>query len=194
VLVLHHAQGLTSGVLAFAEALERAGHTVHCPDLYDGKTFATLEQGLAYAQQIGLDAFTERGVRAAEHLPEDLAYVGFSLGVLPAQQLAQTRAGARGCVLLEGCVPPTQFGSGWPVEEPVQIHGMDHDPHFAGEGDLEAARDVVKQARHGQLFLYPGTRHLFTDRSLRTYDPAAAALVVRRVVGFLAQWAPQTQH
>jgi dienelactone hydrolase len=186
VLVLHHAQGLTRGVQAFAADIRHAGHTVHCPDLYDGKTFPTLDQGLAYARRIGLDTFTQRGIDAASRLGGDLVFIGFSLGVLPAQQLAQTRPAARGAVLLEACLPPGQFAGGWPPELPVQIHGMDHDPHFAGEGDLDNARALINQADHGELFLYPGNRHLFTDSSLASYQPAPAALVRRRVLSFLS--------
>jgi dienelactone hydrolase len=95
VVLFHHAQGLTPGVAAFADELRRAGHTVHAPDLYDGRTFATLEEGLAYAEEIGFDEVTERGVQAAEALPAELVYAGFSLGLGPAQRLAQTRPGAR---------------------------------------------------------------------------------------------------
>src|SRR5215208_7943549 len=81
VVLFHHAQGLTPGVAAFADELRRAGHTVHTPDLYDGRTFATLEEGLAYAEEIGFDEVTERGVQAAEALPAELVYAGFSLGL-----------------------------------------------------------------------------------------------------------------
>jgi dienelactone hydrolase len=184
VLVLHRAQGLTPGVRGFARRIENAGHMVHVPDLYDGRTFTTLERGLDHANQIGIDTTLERGVRAAAELPADLAYVGFSLGVLPAQQLAQTRTGAQACVTLAACADPGQFGTGWPIDEPVQIHGMDHDPYFAGEGDVDNARQLVHDAHHGQLFLYPGDHHLFTDRSLPSYDPVAATQVVSRVLHF----------
>ena len=187
VLVLHHAQGLTDGIHAFADVLRKAGHTVHTPDLYDGNTFATLDEGIAYAGQVGFGEIQERGVRAAESLPDDLVYVGFSLGVMPAQRLAQTRPGARGAILLEACVPPTEFGAGWPSGVPVQVHGMDRDPFFAGEGDIDSARALVQQADDGELFVYPGDRHLFTDSSLPTYDSAAAEQVVERVLAFLTR-------
>ena len=187
LVLFHHAQGLTAGCLAFADELRAAGHTVHTPDLYDGRTFPTLDEGLAYARQVGFGEVQERGVRAAGGLPAELVYVGFSLGVMPAQQLAQTRAGARGAVLLEACVPPSEFGASWPAGVPVQVHGMDADPFFAGDGDIDAARALVEEADDGELFVYPGDRHLFTDSSLTTYDAGAAALVTKRVLDFLAR-------
>lgn len=186
VLLFHHAQGQTAGFLAFAEELRRAGHTVHTPDLYDGNTFETLDEGLAYAREAGFGTLLERGVRTADELPNELVYAGFSLGVMPAQQLAQTRPGAQGALLLHACLPPTEFGSGWPAGVPVQIHGMDADPFFADEGDLDAARELVKSAEHAELFLYPGDRHLFADSSLPSYDAEAARLLGQRVLDFLA--------
>ena len=185
VVLFHHAQGLTPGVVAFAEELRHAGHRVHTPDLFEGRTFATLEQGMAYAEQIGFpDKVIERGVRAVEKLPAELVYAGFSLGVLPAQMLAQTRPGARGALLFYSCVPVSAFGS-WPDGVPVQVHGMDADPLFVGEGDIDAARELVDQAEDAELFLYPGDQHYFADSSLPSYDPDAAALLTRRVLDFL---------
>jgi dienelactone hydrolase len=185
VIFFHHAQGLTAGVHAFAGRLRDAGHTVHVPDLYAGRTFAGLDEGVDHARTTGFGEIQERGVRAAEALPADVVYIGVSLGVLPAQRLAQTRPGARGAVLLEACVPPAEFGTAWPAGVPVQIHGMDNDPSFAGEGDLDAARDLVEEAAQAELFLYPGDRHLFTDSSLPNYDEKATALVLDRVLAFL---------
>jgi len=187
VLLFHHAQGQTAGFHAFADELRSAGHTVHAPDLYEGRTFATLDEGMAYAQEVGFDEIVERGVRAADALPNDLVYAGFSLGVVPAQKLAQTRAGARGALLFYSCVPVSEFGSSWPADVPVQIHGMDADPIFVGEGDIDAARALVESTEHAELFLYPGDQHYFADSSLPSYDESVATLLTQRVVAFLEQ-------
>jgi dienelactone hydrolase len=186
VLLFHHAQGRTPGFLAFADDLRRGGHIVHTPDLYDGHTFATLDEGLAYARKVGFENLLERGVRAADELPADLVYAGFSLGVLAAQKLAQTRPGARGALLFESCVPVSEFGPAWPAGVPVQIHGMAADPFFAGEGDIDAARELVGSADDAQLFVYPGDQHLFADSSLPAYDAEAAALLKQRALDFLS--------
>jgi dienelactone hydrolase len=188
VVVFHHSQGLTPGIVAFTDEVRRAGHTVHAPDLFDGRTFGSIEEGMGYAEQIGFpDGVIERGVRAVEGLPAGLVYAGFSLGVLPAQKLAQTRPGARGALLFYSCVPVSAFGSGWPEGVPVQVHGMDADPIFVGEGDIDAARDLVQRAGDAQLFLYPGDQHYFADSSLPSYDPDATALLLRRVLDFLRE-------
>ncbi len=186
VVLFHHIQGLTAGVVVFAAELRSAGHTVHTPDVFDGRTFGSIEEGQDFAKQVGFQEVFDRAVRVAEELPADVVYAGFSLGVMPAQQLAQTRPGARGALLFHSCVPPSEFGSGWPDGVPVQIHGMDADPFFADEGDIDAARALVEEADSAELFVYPGDQHLFADSSLSSYDPEAAALLTRRVLDFLA--------
>jgi len=187
VMLFHHAHGQTAGFLAFADEIRAAGHTVHTPDLYDGHTFDSLDGGLAFARQLGLGNLLERGVRAADRLPSELVYAGFSLGVMPAQQLAQTRQRARGALLLHACLPTSEFGSSWPADVPVQVHAMDADPFFVeDEGDLDAARALVESAEQAELFLYPGDQHLFADSSLPSYDQDAAELLTRRVLDFLA--------
>jgi dienelactone hydrolase len=187
VLLFHHAQGLTPGVRAFADKLRAAGHTVHMPDLFDGRTFGSIDEGLAHIGEVGFDAMRERGVRVADALPSDLVYAGMSFGVLPAQKLAQTRPGARGALLFYSCLPISgewAFGP-WPDGVPVQIHGMDNDPFFVGEGDIHAAREIVEKAKDAELFLYPGDQHYFADSSLASYDANATALLTRRVLEFL---------
>ena len=185
VLLFHHALGQTDGFKAFADELRNAGHTVHTPDLYDGHTFSTLGEGMAYARRVGFEELLDRGVNAADGLPSELVYAGFSLGVLPAQKLAQTRAGARGALLFYSCVPVSEFGTSWPADVPVQIHGMDADPIFVGEGDIDAARTLVESVEQAELFLYAGDQHYFADSSLPSYDADAAALLTRRVLDFL---------
>ena len=185
VLLLHHAMGQTAGFHAFAAELRAAGHAVHTPDLFEGRTFGSIDEGMAFVGGLGFSEILTRGSRAAEALPEGLVYAGFSLGVVPAQLLAQTRPGARGALLMYSCVPLTEFGEAWPPDVPVQVHGMDADPYFAGEGDLEAARAIVATAPRAELFLYPGDQHYFADGSLPSYVPEAAALLTSRVLAFL---------
>ena len=189
VVLYHHIQGLTEGVRSFADELRRAGHTVHTPDLFDGRTFATMNEAFAVVQEAG-DAFDAKADGAAHALPEGLVYAGISWGVGAAQRLAQTRAGARGALLYEACFPITgeyAFGP-WPNDLPVQIHGKGDDEFFAHEGDIDAARDLVAKIgpEKAELFVYPGDEHLFVDSSLPTYDGDAAALVTQRTLHFLS--------
>jgi dienelactone hydrolase len=189
VLLFHHAQGLTPGVRAFADSLQTAGHTVHTPDLFDGRTFDSIDAGMAFVNEAGFDELRARGVKLAEQYPAELDYAGMSVGEMIAQQLAQTRAGARGALLFYSCIPISgewAFGP-WPEGVPVQIHGMDSDPIFVGEGDIDAAREIVEKAEDAELFLYPGDQHYFADSSLPSYDAEATALLTKRVLEFLGR-------
>ena len=170
VLLFHHVQGLTDGVRALADAIRAAGHTVHTPDLFGGETYQSIDEGFSAMQALGPGAFDVAADAAFADLPPALVYAGISLGVMSAQRLAQTREGARGSVLLEACVPPSEYGDSWPRGVPVQVHGMDHDPFFGLEGDLDAAGELVATVDDGELVVHPGDVHLFTDSSLPSHD------------------------
>lgn len=183
LLFFHHALGLTAGCLSFADELRAAGHVVHAPDLYDGRVFTDLTEGVRYSEEVGFEAVLERGRLAAESLPKEVVYAGFSLGVMPAQMLAQTRPGATGALLVQACVPPSEFGGPWPHGVPLEIHMLDSDEWLVE--DLDAARDIAKTVEGAELFLYPGDRHLFVDNSLPDYAESAATLLKQRVLSFL---------
>ena len=189
VVLFHHLQGLTDGVRAFADELRAGGHSVHTPDLFDGKVAASIDDGFAIMKSIGDDVVEERVERALAELPGGLVYAGISWGVMSAQRLAQTRPDARGALLYDSALPVSgEWAIGpWPAGVPVQIHGMDRDPFFALEGDIDAAREIVATvgAPTAELFVYPGDQHLFVDSSLASYDADATALVLERSKAFL---------
>jgi dienelactone hydrolase len=187
-VLFHHIQGLTDGVHALAGRFREAGHTVHTPDLFDGVRTATIEEGAALTKRIGHDVLDQRAAAAVDGLPAALVFAGISSGVMRAQRYAQTRGGARGALLYEACLPISgEWAVGpWPAGVRAQVHGMEKDPFFGLEGDLDAARELVA-AGHGELYVYPGDRHLFTDSSLPSYDKAATDLVVQRSLEFLAE-------
>jgi dienelactone hydrolase len=186
ILLFHHALGQTEGFLAFADDLRADNNVVHTPDLYDGKTFTELVDGVGYAEQVGFDTIIERGRVAADSLPSKMVYAGFSLGALPAQMLAQTRPGTKGALLFHSCVPTSEFGRPWPQGVPLQIHMMDADEWaLPPNEDLDVARQLDETVESAELFVYPGDRHLFADNSLPDYDESAATLLKQRVRSFL---------
>jgi dienelactone hydrolase len=185
VVLYHHVQGLTEGVEAFAEELRQAGHTVHTPDLFDGRTFDTIPEGIAFARETGFGPLVERGMAAADDVKGDVVYAGFSFGVMTAQRLAQTRPGASGALFMYSCLPVSECGGDgkWPAGVPVQVHAKEDDPEF--QMDQQAAAELVESTDEAELFLYPGKEHLFADSSLPDYDPVAAALLTERALAFL---------
>ncbi len=185
IVLFHHVLGLTAGVDAFARRLEASGRLVHTPDLFDGRVFTSIDDGAAFVDQVGFGAIVERGVAAASDYPRASVYAGISLGVLPAQQLAQTAANCEVALLLEACAPVTEFSERWPDSVVAQIHGRVDDPFFSGEGDIDNARALVEQSPQSTLFTYPGDEHLFLDDTLPSFDAAAATLVVERILDVL---------
>jgi dienelactone hydrolase len=185
VILFHHAQGRTVGVLDIADHFRRAGHEVVVPDLYDGATFKRLEDGVSFAEDRGFDNLIATGVAAAEAHPPEVVYAGFSLGALVAHKLAQTRPGARGALLYHhGDVPVTMFGESWPDGVDLQLHVNEHDG-WAVLDTLHEFIDVAQRSAETNLYLYPGSDHLFTDSSLPEYEGTSAALVVKRTLAFL---------
>jgi dienelactone hydrolase len=179
VVVFHHALGLTDAVRRFAAALRDAGHAVHSPDLYDGRTFGTTEEGMAYSEEIGGPmAIVERARAVDASLPGEVVYVGFSLGVLAAQSLAQTRPGARAAVLCYSALPLGQWGENWPATWPdgvrLQLHILE------GDDDFEIAQGLAATVPAAEFFAYSGTQHYFAE-----HDEQAAALLTQRVLAFL---------
>jgi dienelactone hydrolase len=183
IVLFHHAHGLTDGVRDLGARLRAAGHDVHLPDLYDARCFDELEAGVAHAESIGMERIAEAGARMVDALPARLVYVGFSLGVLPAQRLAQTRAGAAGAVLCHSGLPLGVFADAWPDGVPLQLHVMADDPW----GDVDDVRALAAAVPGAELHLYPGDAHLFADPSLPSHDPDAAELLVGRMLTFLDQ-------
>jgi dienelactone hydrolase len=183
IVLFHHALGQTPGVLAFADELREAGHVVHTPDLFEGKTFSDVNEGVQHAgRELGFDTVRERGRAAAEDLPSEIVYAGFSLGGMPAQELAQTRPGAQGALLFHSAIPASEFGGAWPEGVPLQIHMMENDPW--AEEDIPAAQELAEN-EGAELFLYPGNAHLFADSSTADYEREAAALLMERTLAFL---------
>ena len=169
--------------MAFADELRAAGHTVHTPDLYEGNTFDSLDDGVAYAEQVGFGEIIRLGSEAADGLPRDMVYAGFSLGALPAQALTQARAGARGALFFHGGVPTAEFDSPWPSGVPLQMHVMEGDEWT----EVDVLETLVEEAKEPELFVYPGSGHLFADASLDDYDERAAELLKNRTLTFLAR-------
>ena len=183
VLLFHHALGQTPGFLAFASQLEEAGHTVHAPDLYEGEVFTDLDDGVAHAEGLGFGHLIEIGNATAQELPAAVVYAGFSLGALPAQALAQRRAGASGALLYHGGMPSPVFATPWKPGVPLQIHTKELDPYT----ELEVVRQLATESARGELYLYPGAGHLFADPSYDEYDEPAATLLLARSLTFLDQ-------
>ncbi|GHF31619.1 dienelactone hydrolase [Streptomyces mashuensis] len=184
IVLFHSAYGLRPAVHAAAGRLREAGHEVHVPDLYEGRTADTVEDGMAIKDEIGRDELLRRAVAAAAPLSDrGLVYAGFSLGGSIAQNLALNDEKARGLLLLHGTSDLPEDAA---VDElPVQLHVADPDP-FEPHDWLNAW--YLRMGRAGadvEVYRYPGAGHLFTDPDLPDHDAEAAGAVWTTALGFL---------
>jgi dienelactone hydrolase len=181
VILFHHALGVTDGMEAFADRLREGGHRVTVGDLFGGKTFDTIEEGVAFEEELGWEEMIARSEAAIAPLPQEIVIGGFSLGAVYGQRLAQTRPGALGALLYHGGDnPPDAFGVPWPNGVGLQVHVSEGDKWF----NREAGEQLVSEVPGAELFLYPGSAHVFTDRSWEEYD-ALTTQVLERTLGFL---------
>ncbi|MEV0280995.1 dienelactone hydrolase family protein [Streptomyces sp. NPDC050610] len=185
IVLFHSAFGLRPAVHAAAERLRAAGHEVHVPDLYDGRTTETVEDGMVIKDEIGKEELLRRAIAAAAPLSErGLVYAGFSLGGSIAQNLALGDEKARGLLLLHGTSDLAEDAS---VDElPVQLHVADPDP-FEPQDWLNAW--YLRMRRAGadvEVYRYQGAGHIFTDPELPDYDEEAAEEAWKVSLGFLA--------
>lgn len=188
VVVFHHVLGVTDGLRRIAADLHALGHSVQLVDLFDGETFATIDDGVAHAQVIGFDVLIDQGVAAVAADASDVVAVGISLGVLPAQKLVQTHPGIVGAVLIDGAVDAAAFGD-WPSDKTVQIHLVDGDEIAAEDRD---AADNLSSEPGVALHLHQGSGHLVVDRTAPAHDAALATTIVDSLCAFVGGFDART--
>ncbi|KPC81399.1 MULTISPECIES: dienelactone hydrolase family protein [Streptomyces] len=185
IMLFHSTCGLRPAVHASAERLRAAGHEVRVPDLFEGHTFETVEDGMAFKEQLGKDELLKRAVlAAAPYSDQGLVYAGFSFGASVAQTLALGDAKARGLLLLHGTSDIAENAS---VDElPVQLHVADPDPFESHDWLTSWYLQMQRTGADVEVYRYPGAGHLFTDPDLPDFDQAAAELAWKVAIGFLA--------
>ncbi|GAA4923391.1 dienelactone hydrolase family protein [Streptomyces coeruleoprunus] len=184
IMLIHSVYGLRPAVHAAADRLRAAGHQVHVPDLYDGQTADTVEEGREIKDRIGWDELVKRAVSAAApHSDRGLVYAGFSLGAAFAQTLAMADEKARGLLLLHGTFDVEESASLDGL--PVQLHVADPDP-FEPDDWLNTWYLQMGQAGADvEVHRYRGAGHLYTDPDLPDYDEDAAERTWATALGFL---------
>ena len=185
IILFHHVLGLTPSVVAFADALRAAGHECVTPDLFEGRPFDDIPSGFEYFQDLGDDAFLRRADAAGAAVQGEVVVAGFSLGVVAAQHLLQTRPGVVQALLMHSFVDSSYVKGSWPDGVPVHVFGMDEDPFLVGDGDLAAAQGHQRTHPEIEIHLYPGRGHLFAEAQSEDYNESASGMLVRDVVSAL---------
>lgn len=187
IALFHSATGLRPAIHDFAEQLRDAGHRVHTPDLFDGRIFDDVAEGAAHRDSIGIPTLIERALAAVEALPQQVAYIGYSMGAGPAQLLAATRPGALGAVLVQGGLTVADLGlAAWPANVDVQLHVGRTDAWFDRDEATRVAASLPATAL--ELYEYDTDKHVFDDHGLKdSYDPILASALHRSILDWLAR-------
>ncbi|SCE11975.1 Dienelactone hydrolase [Streptomyces sp. DvalAA-43] len=185
IMLFHSTYGLRPAVHAAADRLRAAGHEVQVPDLFEGHTFDTVEEGLAFKEEVGKDELLRRAVlAAAPYSDRGLVYAGFSFGASTAQTLALGDEKARGLLMFHGTSDIAENAS---VDElPVQLHVADPDPFETHDWLNSWYLQMQRTGADVEVYRYPGAGHLFTDAELPDFDQASAELAWKVALGFLA--------
>lgn len=183
VVVFHHALGLTPGVVEFAEVWREAGHVVHTPDLFEGRTFVDLDEAVEFVDGQGMEHWISATTAAAVAHPGATAFAGFSLGAACAQFAAQSRPGAGAALLFHGALSLETMELAWPDGVRLQVHTAEADPWV----ELDQAQELIESVDGSELFLYPGSAHLFADGSWKEYDEESTRLMHERSLALLAR-------
>lgn len=181
VVIYHHSGGLTAGITGLAATLRFAGHVVHTPDLFEGRTFADVAGGVAFTETLGEDVFAARAAAAVAGLPGGLVHVGASFGAARAAEQVLARPGARAAFFLYGAVAPSWWGATWPTGVPAQAHVAAGDPWR----EPEVEEEFVATVPGAELVVHPATGHLFAEPGHPDHDPAAADRVTRALLDLL---------
>jgi dienelactone hydrolase len=186
VVLFHSGYGLRPAVLDWAERLRSAGHRVHTPDLYNGRSFDTLDEATAARDAIGVPELMRRADAAVADLPERVVYAGFSMGAGVAEYLAVSRPGATGLILMHGALPLESMGAAsWPGPVDLQMHYADADP-LVDAGVVATLAEAARAAGATvDVRIYRGHGHLFADAQLPDYDDEAAARMLQASLEFL---------
>ncbi|MEW9551144.1 dienelactone hydrolase family protein [Nonomuraea sp. NPDC050783] len=188
IVLFHSMLGLRPAERRAAERLRASGHDVVTPDLFDGRTASTIEEGFVLKdEQIGWPTIEQRAREAVRSLPADTVLAGISMGGGVVHTLLPSRPDTAGVLLLHGVAEiRTTARAGLPI----QLHISDADP-FAPRATVASWQDGATRAGADlEVFSYPKVGHYFTDPDLADHDEHAATLTWRRVLDFLRRIGP----
>ncbi|HKV59480.1 MAG TPA: dienelactone hydrolase family protein [Ktedonobacteraceae bacterium] len=198
VVVLHAWWGLTDIFKHACDRLAEAGFVALAPDLYQGKTTASIEEAQVLGDALDRDMERWRGDIAgamqvlrqhdATHLAGGrgkLAFVGFSLGGAYALDMSVTQA--------EEVAAVVTFYDSYPgldyrrAKAAYLLHFAEDDPFKSAESVAEMEQELQAAGRTVTVYTYPGTKHWFMEENRPEYNAQAARLAWEHTIEFLHQ-------
>jgi carboxymethylenebutenolidase len=196
VVVLHAWWGLTEPFQQVCDRLAEAGFVALAPDLYHGRTTASVEEAEELVGALNHDEERVRGDIAAAvqvlrqheatHLSEGrgkLAIIGFSLGGAYALDTSVRMSEEIAAVVTFYASYPGLDYSG--TNAAYLCHFAEDDPFEPAESVAEMEQELQAARRPFTFYTYPGTKHWFFEENRPEYDAEAARLAWERTIQFL---------
>jgi carboxymethylenebutenolidase len=198
VLVLHAWWGLTEPFRQVCDRLAEAGFVALAPDLYHGKTTASVEEAQALSEALDHDVARWRGDIAgavqvlrqhtATHLANGrgkLALIGFSLGGAYALDTSVTLAKEIAAVVtFYDSYPGLDYRR---ASAAYLCHCAEDDRFLPTEKVAQMEQELQAAGRPVTVYTYPGTKHWFFEENRPEYDAEAARVAWERTIEFLHQ-------
>ncbi len=190
VLVLHAWWGLTAVVKGVCDRLATEGFVAFAPDLYDGRTAATIDEAQELMAKRDAGRMRAVALAAMDRLRADstvgeqaIGVVGFSMGANWAFLLNELKPDDIAAVV-------AFYGTG---EMDFTASRAAYLGHYAEQDEfdpLESVRaleaEIRSAGREVTFHVYPGTRHWFFEQDRPdAYDAPAARLAWDRTTAFL---------
>jgi carboxymethylenebutenolidase len=196
VLVLHAWWGLTEPFRQVCDRLAAVGFVAIAPDLYHGKTTASIEEAEKLAGALNKEEERVRGdiaaavqvlhQQAATNLASSsgkFAIVGFSMGGAYALDTSITLADEIAAVVTFYCAyTGLDYSS---ARAAYLCHIAENDSFDPPEAFAEMEQEIQAAGRPVTCYTYPGTTHWFFEENRPEYDAQAASVAWERTIQFL---------
>ena len=197
VVVLHAWWGLTEPFRQVCDRLAEAGFVALAPDLYHGKTTASVDEADALGSALDQDEARWRGdiTGALRFLRENgatstpdghrqFALMGFSLGGAYALDMSITLADEIAAVVV---FYDAYTGLNYRDANAAYLCHYAANDSFVPAERVAAMEEQLRAAgKRAAIYTYPGTKHWFFEANRPdAYDAAAASLAWERTLAFL---------
>jgi carboxymethylenebutenolidase len=176
--------------------LAQAGFVALAPDLYHGKTTASVEEARALGAALDENVEQWRGdittaIQVLRQHPatngagghDKLAFLGFSLGGAYALDMSVTLADEIAAVVIfYDCYPGLDYNR---AQAAYLCHYAEDDSFVPTEAIAQMEQELSAASRPVKVYRYPGTKHWFFEENRPEYDAEAARLAWERTIAFL---------
>lgn len=192
ILVLHAWWGLTSVFTGVCDRLAEAGFVALAPDLYAGKTTATIEEAEQLTRAVESDTATATLTAAIDYLRQHQAVrgdgigvLGFSMGGFWAMKLSALRPKDVAAAVIFYSTGEAAFEE---ARAAYLGHYAEDDPFEPSEYVDQLRAEIEAAGRAVTFHTYPGTGHWFFEENRPdAFNAEATQLAWERTLPFLRQ-------